>query len=129
MMHFLKAIILAGIAVVACSSAQAITSDDLMQIAMTKGSASGELTGPVADAIKKTTHSNDPTLAVLKKLEEKGGCQFFELKITQPNIPTTDGKIAGDYVTTTKVGTCRGDKSAPAPVVLSCAVGPINCMP
>jgi hypothetical protein len=99
-----------------------------MESAMQKGAAKGILTGPVAEQIQQATRSNEATQAVLERLEEVAGCQFFKFTMTQPKVPTQTGSIAGDYVTVTRVGTCRDGKKRPPPVVLACSVGSIDCM-
>ena len=108
---------------------QAATPPELMEKAMKTGIAKGEITGPLADAISKTTHSKAPPIAVLERLEEVGGCQYFKFTLSQADIPMVAGGIAGEYRTVTKVGTCRGDAEAKPPLVLECKVGKNSCMP
>lgn len=111
------------------ASAHAFTSEELFSTAMSKGIAKGVLTGDVSDRLKKETHSVEPTQAIL----EKGGvtpegCQIFKFTLNQPKVPLRQGGFAGDYVTVTKVVTCKGGAN-PQPVVLDCSVGGVSCMP
>lgn len=108
---------------------QAMTSEELFAAAMDKGSASGVLTGNVADRLKKETRSTEPTHASLVRGDlTADGCQYFKLTLTQPKVPTRDGGFAGDYTTVSKVHTCKDDRETP-PVLLDCKVGPVSCMP
>lgn len=110
-------------------SANAFTSDELFSTAMSKGVAKGVLTGEVSDRLKKETHSVEPTQAILEKgTLTPEGCQTFKFTLNQPKVPLRQGGFAGDYVTVTKVVSCKGGVS-PQPVVLDCSVGGVSCMP
>lgn len=107
----------------------ALTSEELFAAAMERGSASGVLTGNVADRLKKETHSTEPTQASLVRGQMTAdGCQYFKLTLIQPKVPTRDGGFAGDYITVSKVHSCKDDRETP-PVLLDCKVGNVSCMP
>jgi hypothetical protein len=112
-----------------CAVTFAATPSELMDKAMKAGTSSGELTGAMAEAIKQATHSTDPTVAILERLEDVGGCQYFKFTLSQANVPFVNGGSAGEYRTVTKVGTCRGDAKPNPPIVLECKVGKTSCMP
>ena len=112
-----------------CLSAHAFTSEELMEKALSQGKAQGVLTGKTADQIREITHSVEPTQAMFERLEDKDGCQFFKLTVTQPNIPRVGGGFAGDFVTVSRVSACRGSRQAPPTEVLDCHIGIFSCMP
>lgn len=66
------------------------------------GKAKGVLTGPVARQIASTTGSSSPILAnvtTIKRLKQEG-CRRLNLRLSQANVPTKNGKktvLAMDY--------------------------------
>lgn len=114
----------------AATQACAVTSDELMSTAIQKGMAKGILTGELGDSIKKQTHSNDPTQLTVEIVPPfKAGCHTFKLTLVQPNVPTRDGKNAGDYLSVTKVEKCEKQPNQIEPEVIDCKVGGVSCMP
>lgn len=124
-------IIAAIVAIAFASKVHAASFDELMTRAIRDGSASGELTGKVADRIKAATHSKEKTLAKAERISsEPDGCHFFKFTITQPGVPNTEGKVIGDYKTVTKSKFCADDrKEQHQPEVIECSVGGVSCMP
>lgn len=111
-------------------AAHAVSAEDLMEEAVRAGKSSGELTGGVAEHLKKITHSTDPTQARIERIGEDGsGCQTYKFTITQPNIPSRQGAVVGDYVTVTKNRFCQDNKARESTEVIDCHIGAISCMP
>lgn len=124
--------IIAGIAAMAlASTARAITPHDLMTEAMAKGKASGELTGEMADQIKKATRSKAATMGKIERMAVQADkCEIYNVTVTQPDIPDMSGKIVGDYVTVTRSKFCPDKrKDQRQPELIACSVGPVSCMP
>jgi hypothetical protein len=114
----------------AASQVHAITSEEFFSQAIEKGSFAGELTDDVSAGIKKTTHSTAPTKMTVENIGiMPDGCRTFKVSITQPDIPTVEGVIAGDYLAVTKVVVCKDGREQAEPVVLDCKIGKISCMP
>lgn len=106
------------------------TIDALFSTAMQHGAAEGLLVGPQADLLRQQTRSTAPTYAKAVRGEATfDGCQVFLMTLTQPDVPTTtSGKLAGDYVVTTKMTLCRDDRQ-PKLDVVGCSVAGKSCMP
>lgn len=108
---------------------QKYSANQLFETAMNKGQSDGVLVGEQADVLKSATHSKDDTIArIIRGEATDDGCQIFHMTLTQPNVPTTSGMNAGDYVATTKITKCRDDRQ-PIVEVTACTVGKISCMP
>lgn len=108
---------------------QRYSANQLFETAMNKGQSDGVLVGEQADFLKSATHSKDDTIArIVRGDATADGCQIFHMTLTQPNVPTTSGMNAGDYVATTKITKCRDDRQ-PTTEVTACVVGKISCMP
>lgn len=106
-----------------------LTSAQAFEIAMKEGKSRGILVGAEAASMKSQTHSNDATLVDVTKGESlANGCQVMYMTLNQPNVPTTTGANAGNYIAKTKFTLCRDGRS-PMVEVVSCTVGIRNCMP
>lgn len=115
--------------VLLCAPAWSLTPDELMSRAMREGKASAELTGPLADAIKARTRSGAAIQATFEKAGDAGaGCKFFKSTLVQPDIPSTQGTVVGDYVTVARTKVCPNTGQHP-PQIVDCTVGPHSCMP
>jgi hypothetical protein len=117
-----------------CGVASAMKIDDLFFLAMEKGVAEATINeGDWALQLKNSTRSKDWPRAKIEKIGlTKDNCFIAKLTATQTNVPTTDGKIIGDYVAQTKVINCPGGASPRfnQPVeVLDCTIGGKSCMP
>jgi hypothetical protein len=106
-----------------------LTASEAFEIAMKEGKSRGILVGAEAASLKAQTHSNDATLVDVKKGESlPDSCQVMYMTLNQPNVPTTTGANAGNYIAKTKFTLCRDGRS-PIVEVVSCTVGIRNCMP
>lgn len=106
-----------------------MTSAQAFEIAMREGKSRGILVGAEAAALKAQSHSNDLTLVDVAKGESLAdGCQIMYMTLNQPNVPTTTGANAGNYVAQTKFTLCRDGRS-PLVEVVGCTVGMRSCMP
>lgn len=66
------------------------------------GKARGVIVGPIADKFQSTTGSTAPVMAEVTTLEsfKQEGCKRLNVRLTQANVPTKDGKripFAIDY--------------------------------
>jgi hypothetical protein len=110
-------------------SRKEMTSAEAFEIAMREGKSRGILVGAEAAALKAQSHSNDLTLVDVVKGESLAdGCQIMYMTLNQPNVPTTTGANAGNYVAKTKFTLCRDGRS-PLVEVVGCSVGMRSCMP
>ena len=106
-----------------------LTASEAFEIAMKEGKSRGILVGAEAASLKAQTHSNDATLVDVKKGESlPDGCQIMYMTLNQPNVPTTTGANAGNYIARTKFTICRDGRS-PMVEVVACTIGIRNCMP
>jgi hypothetical protein len=127
---FYRKFILPLSAILLSTQVMAISPEELMSQALLSGQASGVLTGAIAENIKKQTHSLDDTLAsISRKSIDSEKCHIYHFKITQPNIPSTDGAIVGDYVTVAQSRVCPDNREQAPAMVIECRVGKVSCMP
>ena len=124
-------LVLVGFAIVLfAAQASALTPDAMMSVAIHSGSASGELTGDLANEIKAMTRSTAATRGEIVRLSiEPDKCHIFKFTVTQPDVPNVKGEIVGDYVTVTKTKVCPDDRKTPPPEVIDCRIGKVSCMP
>lgn len=112
------------------SGAHAISSEELMSQAIRTGQASGVLTGATADRMKSVTHSTGETLgSVVRTSIDQDHCHFYHFTVTQTKIPTTSGKLVGDYVVVSRSKHCPDDRKQDPPAVIDCHIAGVSCMP
>ena len=113
-----------------CLATQAVTPEILMNQAIRDGKASAILTGPVADNMRRITHSTAETQAKIERMSiEPDNCHFYKFTVTQPQVPARSGAIIGDYVTVSKTKVCPDDREQSPPEVIGCMIGGQSCMP
>jgi len=100
-------VIAGALMLVLCTTAQAEMAKTFLNTAIKNGTASGELTGPQADAWKAKTKSTAPikvTVTTVKKFSQPD-CARLAVKMTQDNVPKTDGSF-GTLETGWGMNTC-----------------------
>jgi hypothetical protein len=89
-----------------------------------------EMTGDWANMIKGITHSQDNPFMRVEMEKKWGKCSSVLITTTQANIPTVDGKNAGEYRSVTRFNSCN-DGKLPAGVqpqeLVSCTIGGKVC--
>lgn len=73
----------------------------------------GEIVGPIADKFRETTKSSAPVMAEVTTIKsfKQEGCKRLNVRLTQANVPTKDGKLA-EFAVNYELNLCR-DGSPP----------------
>ncbi|MEO1767663.1 hypothetical protein [Thiobacter aerophilum] len=77
------------------------------------GRAQGEIVGPIADKFRETTKSSAPVMAEVTTIKsfKQEGCKRLNVRLTQANVPTKDGKLV-EFAVNYELNLCR-DGSPP----------------
>ena len=77
------------------------------------GRAQGEIVGTIADKFRETTKSSAPVMAEVTTIKsfKQEGCKRLNVRLTQANVPTKDGKLA-EFAVNYELNLCR-DGSPP----------------